>query len=567
MYNMKRSFFRLLALLLPNLALAHDFIVDGICYNVTSMEEKTVEVTFNSDEKVENVYRHFYKDVIFVPEKVNYGGKEYTVTAIGESAFELNDELLSVVMPKSIVSIGYDAFSSCPKLKSLTIPENVKDLRNFSFRGLPSLEHLAVDENNEFFDSREGCNAIIKTKSNTLYLGCKTTVIPDGIKVIADGAFMTCFGGREIEPFEMIIPKSIETIERQAFAGCLPLKKIVLAEGLKRIGHWAFNGTSIESIVIPASVSDIDDAAFYGCDSLKVIKVKKGNRVYDSRKGCNAIIETENDKLVQGCASSVIPEGVKVVGRNAFWRSRIKKIDLPSSVELIEDGAFRHCSELKDVVIPGNVKEIKSGAFELSGMEELKVEEGVEFIAPSAFRLCKNLKLVSLPESLKKAESFERYNMFEGCRKLERVKLPNGNSVYYCNGDVLLERETRKVIAGWGIDRCSMANGLRSMQAKKIGFQAFAGHELLAHVVLPETLEEIESEAFRDCKALRAIVCRSTVPPVLGENVFEIHSAYGYDLSLQERVVIVVPKGSLDAYRSAPGWKEFKHIKETDSLF
>ena len=265
---------------------------------------------------------------------------------------------------------------------------------------------------------------------------------------------------------------------------------------------------------------DIDNAAFYGCDSLKVIKVNKGNRVYDSRKGCNAIIETESDKLVQGCASSAIPEGVKVIGRNAFWRAGIKKIEFPSSVELIEDGAFRHCSELKDVVIPGNVKEIKYGAFELSGMEELIVEEGVEFIASSAFRLCKNLKLVSLPESLNKAESSDRYNMFEGCRKLERVKLPNGNSVYYCNGDVLLERETRKVIAGWGIDRCSMANGLRSMQAKKIGFQAFAGHELLAHVVLPETLEEIESEAFRDCKALRAIVCRSTVPPGCIRNTF-----------------------------------------------
>ncbi len=561
---MKRNLWLfLMALMLPYSVFAHDFIVDGICYNVISKADLTCEVTFNSDEQPGNVYRKFYKDVVFVPEKVSFGGNEYSVIAVGEKAFAFNDELLSVVLPKTIVSIGHDAFSCCPEFKSLTIPENVQDFNNISFHSMPSLEYLAVDENNEFFDSREGCNAIIKTESNTLYVACKNTVIPDGVKVIADGAFLTFFSSPiQNESFELVIPKSVETIERQAFAGCGPLKKIVLSEGLKRIGHWAFNGTSIESIVIPASVLDIDNAAFYGCDSLKVIKVNKGNRVYDSRKGCNAIIETESDKLVQGCASSAIPQGVKVIGRNAFWRAGIKKIEFPSSVELIEDGAFRHCSELKDVVIPGNVKEIKYGAFELSGMEELIVEEGVEFIAPSAFRLCKNLKLVSLPESLKKAESSDRYNMFEGCRKLERVKLPNGNSVYYCNGDVLLERETRKVIAGWGIDRCSMANGLRSMQAKKIGFQAFAGHELLAHVVLPETLEEIESEAFRDCKALRAIVCRSTVPPVLGEDVFEIHSANGYDLPLQERAVVVVPKGSLGAYRNAPGWKDFKHIIE-----
>ena len=133
----------LLAILLPCYALAHDFIVDGICYNITSEEEKTVEVTFNSDEKPKNVYRNFYKDVVFVPEKVNYNGKEYIVTAIGENAFNLNDELLSVVMPKTIVSIGHDALSNCPKLKSLTIPESVKDFQNFSFRGLPSAKASA----------------------------------------------------------------------------------------------------------------------------------------------------------------------------------------------------------------------------------------------------------------------------------------------------------------------------------------------------------------------------------------------------------------------------------------
>ena len=119
---MKRSVFSLLALLLPCLALAHDFIVDGICYNITSEADKTCEVTFKADEpRPDGVYYKFYKDVVFVPEKVNHNGKEYTVTAIGMDAFRHNDELLSVVMPKTIVSIGHDAFANCPKLKSLEI--------------------------------------------------------------------------------------------------------------------------------------------------------------------------------------------------------------------------------------------------------------------------------------------------------------------------------------------------------------------------------------------------------------------------------------------------------------
>ena len=556
----------LLALLLPCLALAHDFIVDGICYNITSEADKTCEVTFNSDEKAKNGYRHYYKDVVFVPEKVNYNGKEYTVIGIGERAFELNEDLLSVVMPKTIVSIGQDAFANCPKLKSLTIPENVRDLQNFSFRGLPSLESLVVDEKNEFFDSREGCNAIIKTHSNALYVGCKNTVIPDGVKVIANGAFITCFGGREIEPFEITVPKSVEVIDHQAFAGCLPLKAVHFSEGLKTIGGSAFIGTPIKRVVIPASVTEIDPGAFAACDSLKVIKVKRGNKVYDSRKGCNAIIESETGRLIVSCTATEIPEGVKIIATNAFVKSAIKEVKFPSSLELIEFSAFWDCRELKKIVVPGNVKVIESAAFCWSSIEEVIVEDGVEKIGSGAFSDCKKLKNVTLPISLEKIGEYYYASLFSGCRELERVMLGNDNETYSCNGNVLLEKETRTVIDGWGIDNCYVGNGYVRLKAKKIGRQAFMRHELLAKVTLPETLEEIETRAFYDCKSLRLIECKAQVPPVLGEDVFTV-SIHDNTLPLQERTVVVVPKGSLEAYRNAPGWKEFKHIIEKEFLY
>ena len=567
---MKRNFvFSLLAVLLPYCVSAHDFIVDGVCYNITSEEEKTVEVTFNSDEQPENVYRKFYKDVVFVPEKVNHDGKEYAVTAIGEKAFELNDELLSVAMPKSIVYIGHDAFANCPKLKSLTIPENVKDFQNFSFRGLPSLENLSVDEKNEFFDSREGCNAIIKTNSNTLYLGCKTTVIPDGVKVIANGAFMTCWGGYDMEPFEITIPKSVEVIDHQAFAGCLPLKAVHFSEGLKKIGGSSFIGTPIERVVIPASVTEIEPGAFAACDSLKVIKVKRGNKVYDSRKGCNAIIESESDKLVLGCSVSSVPEGVKIIGSDAFAKCAIKEVKFPSSVEVIESGAFWDCRELKKVVVPGNVKVIESSAFSASGIEEVIVEDGVEKIGEEAFSHCTRLKRATLPVTFGRIESYYSHNgLFGGCRELEWVSLGNENETYYCNGSVLLEKETRTVIDGWGIDQCYVGNGFVRLKAKKIGRRAFEGHELLAEVTLPETLEEIDERAFYGCKALRLIVCRAQVPPLLADDAFATSkSMHDHTLPLHERAVLLVPQGTLDAYRNAPGWKEFKHIKENNRSF
>ena len=568
MHNMKRSVFSLLALLLPCLALAHDFIVDGICYNITSEADKTCEVTFNSDEpRPDGIYYKFYKDVVFVPEKVNYSGKEYTVTAIGMDAFRHNDELLSVVMPKTIVSIGHEAFANCPKLNSLTIPENVRDLKNSAFMGLPSLEHLAVDEKNEFFDSREGCNAIIKTHTNTLYVACKSTVIPDDVKVIASHAFMSLiFVLVPEEPLELVIPKSVEVIESQAFAGCRPLKKITFSEGLKSIGYWAFNATLLESVVIPASVNDIDPRAFNRCDSLKVIKVKKGNKVYDSRKRCNAIIESESDKLVLGCNESSIPCNVKIIGADAFAECTIKEVKFPASLELIESNAFRGCKELKKVVVPGNVKVIESGAFSDCSIKEVIIEDGVEKIGSGAFYDCSKLKSVTLPVSLEKIGEYRFESLFNGCRELERVRLGNDNETYYCNGNVLLEKETRTVIDGWGIDNCYVGNGYVRWKAKKIGQRAFEGHELLAKVTLPETLEEIEARAFYDCKSLRLIECKTLVPPVLGEDVFTVR-IHDNTLPLQERTVVVVPKGTLDAYRNAPGWKEFKHIRENELSF
>ena len=122
---MKRIFVVcLLAVLLPCCVSAHDFVVDGICYNITSEEEKTVEVTYNEDEKYA-IKRKFYKDVVFVPEKVTFDSKEYTVTAIGERAFTDHEELLSVVMPNTLIVIKDCAFVRCPQLKSITIPASV----------------------------------------------------------------------------------------------------------------------------------------------------------------------------------------------------------------------------------------------------------------------------------------------------------------------------------------------------------------------------------------------------------------------------------------------------------
>ncbi len=555
----KNIFVCLLAVLLPCLAVAHDFEVDGIYYNITSEEKKTVEVTNPSDKKIVDGGYKFYKDVVFIPEKVNYDGKEYTVTAIGESAFGSNDELLSVVMPNSIVSIGKFAFSACLKLKSFTIPRNVNEIGDFAFTLMPSLEHLTVDESNDTFDSREGCNAIIRTRTNTLCVGCKKTVIPDGVEVIAGNAFSACMAEPgDLEPFEIDIPGSVEIVDAYAFNGCGSLVAVKFSEGLKRIDRWAFLGTSIESIEIPASVTVINEA-FWGCSSLKEIKVKKGNKVYDSRKGCNAIIESATGTLLQGCENTVVPDGVKVISSSAFYRSKIKKIKLPSSLEIIERGAFAECKELKKLVIPGSVKIIELEILCASGIEELIVENGVEIISEYAFFECPKLRYVYLPESLKE---FGRYGaVFVDCPELVRVDVDKDNEYYYSNGQVLVDKRTKTIIDGWGTEICNAADFPKELLPTRIGDNAFRKHSLLRYVILSATIESVGDGAFSGCKSLRQLNCHAVVPPVLGKDAFRLDAINGKEhTSLQEQLTLLVPEASVEAYRNAPGWKEFKNI-------
>ena len=562
---MKKNFLAfLIVMLLPFAAFAHDFVVDGICYNVVSENELTCEVTFYG-EQYSDESRNFYKDVVYVPEKVSFNGKEYSVIAIGERAFSGNEELLSVVLPGSIVSIEDQAFWSCSKFKSLTVPASVRFLRNLPFGYLPSLEYLAVEEGNPVYDSRGGCNAIINTQKNSLIVGCKSTVIPDGVETIADCAFVTGGGyWDEHETLELDVPGSVKVIEMQAFAGCRQLSAVTLHEGLESIGARAFCGTSVSRIVIPASVSKIDATAFQACDSLRSIKVKRGNKVYDSRKGCNAIIESATARLIAGCPATVIPEGVASIGEQAYYSSAIKEVKFPSSLKTIESRAFASCRELQKVVIPGNVKSVESSAFWSCMIEEVVVEDGVETIEARAFAACRNLREVSLPASLKKFGETGRFNagVFPYCPELRRVKMASGNEKYYCNGNSIVEKESLTLIDGWGAGKCNLRNGYVKLRPKKIAESAFSGHEYITYIIIPETVEEIDRNAFAGCIGLHTVVCAAAVPPVLEEDAFPLKGGmYNHDLPLMERCVLVVPEGSLEAYRNAPGWKEFKHIK------
>ena len=217
---------------LPIAIMAYDCEVNGIYYNLDT-SNMTAEVTYK------NLYSSGYSGDVSIPSKFTYSGNIYTVTSIMDKAFMLQSPITSVTIPTTVTTIGSDAFDGCTGLTSITIPSSVTTIGQGAFYGCTSLTSvdipssvttiglgafgnctsltsITVSEENTVYDSRNDCNAIIETSSNTLISGCKNTKIPNTVTIIGSAAFNGCTGLTSIT-----IPSSVTSIGSSAFDGCI----------------------------------------------------------------------------------------------------------------------------------------------------------------------------------------------------------------------------------------------------------------------------------------------------------------------------------------------------------
>ncbi len=216
-----------------------------------------------------------------------------TITKIGSVAFSSCYALTDMSLPNTVTALGSWAYSHCRSLTKVYIPKSLTDIGNLALIGCENVTSMEVEQGNPVFDSRDNCNAIIMTATNTLVAGCQTTVIPNTVTSIGRSAFYDCANLTNIT-----IPTSVTTIEEAAFYRCRKLREVEIPDMVTTIGEAAFtlcqglvsvkipdNVVSlgkeafeychdIKTLVLGSSLADIGDNAFHNCYNLKEITVK-----------------------------------------------------------------------------------------------------------------------------------------------------------------------------------------------------------------------------------------------------------------------------------------------------
>ncbi len=138
---------------------------------------------------------------------------------------------------------------------------------------------------------------------------------------------------------------SVTSIRSLAFNECTGLTSLTIPNSVISIENYAINYcTALTSLTIPNSVTSIGNRAFYRCRNLNLISVDANNPKYDSRDNCNAIIEKSTNTLIAGCITTIIPNSVTSIGRDAFnGLSGLTSVTIPNSVTSIGNSAFAFC--------------------------------------------------------------------------------------------------------------------------------------------------------------------------------------------------------------------------------
>ena len=263
-----------------------DFGGDGIYYRITS--DSTVIVSLNDTYDFpytepwgwEKYSEGPYSGDVVIPATVDYDGRTYTVVGIDHHAF-MSCPLTSITLPNTLQFILSKAFVHATiESGTIYIPASVTNIETGAFADCYGLTNVQVAEDNPVYDSRDNCNGIVETATNTLAVGFINTTIPStvtaiGVNAFAGDAYSIAPGYYSGCPFTVfVIPDQVATIGDKAFFDCTDLKSLTVGSGVTTIGDWAFGFCmGMKRLSIPDAVTTIGQGAFSNCYGLNSVSI------------------------------------------------------------------------------------------------------------------------------------------------------------------------------------------------------------------------------------------------------------------------------------------------------
>ena len=506
--------------------------------------EKLWEYSLDDDKNATITPYNGYSSSLVIPTKID----GYTVTKIGDRAFEYNTRLVMVVIPDSVTVIGIQAFYECKNLSSVTLSKGLVDLQQQAFGECTKLTSITIPKSLErcydggwggAFDN-SGLNQVNFEEGITAIPGylfadtiaLETIVIPDTVTSIGDGAF------RESSALKnAIISDSVTVIGIQAFYGCKNLSSVTLSKGLVDLQQQAFGEcTKLTSITIPKSLERSSDGIYGGAfdhSGLATVKFEDGvkmipNYLFADATTLETIVIPDSVTSIgvysfANCSALkniTIPYSVTEIGAQAFYKcTSLKTIAIPDSIKTLDDGTFFGCNSLSNIKFPSLITEIGSGMCDgCTSLVTVEMGDKVTSIGDNAFQNCTSLKNITLsPET-----EYINSNAFSNCDSLESIVIPDKVTVIYHNAfsdcDKLLSVTLSKALKQIGESAFNNCDSLTAIKipdsVETIGERAFYGCEKLADVNMGNGVSKLYSEAFRLCPALTKIVLSNNLTSI-----------------------------------------------------